>query len=519
MTAPRKRTDVVLIESDEDVPPTKIAKSSNGNRRREPLRKPYMTSDVDSSDEDVSNSQGEELQQSQNQTLQQDVSSSESPFGSSSSPEDSSSDSDNPNKSSLEPISVEEYKASVSEAAALAGEEHPQSIQDPTQVPPEVRLETRKYLKANGIMNFLDKYLPTTASADDILSLILRLGFLPKDIGEYEDEDNLIRLIQILNLAMKKTLSMRNRLSDFNTMDDLLAKIESSKKIMVITGAGISTSLGIPDFRSSKGFYSQLQHLGLSDPQEVFDLDFFHTDPTIFYSIAHMILPPENSYTPLHTFIKLLQDKGKLLRNYTQNIDNLEGTVGIEPERLIQCHGSFAYASCITCGYQVKGDVIFPEIRKKEIAYCPKCSPKRKKLLAKDDVYVQESFGVMKPDITFFGEPLPSRFHKMIKQDIVDCDLLICVGTSLKVAPVSHILDRVPEDIPQILINKDPIDHFNLDISLLGYCDEAASYLCNKLGWNLPHKDYDSIRGPNGSNLTLETLDAVNGVFQVNKKN
>ena len=60
---------------------------------------------------------------------------------------------------------------------------------------------------------------------------------------------------------------------------------------MVITGAGISTSLGIL-IRSSQGFYSMIQHLGLSDPQEVFDLDLFLNDPNIFYSIAHMILPP-----------------------------------------------------------------------------------------------------------------------------------------------------------------------------------------------------------------------------------
>ena len=109
-----------------------------------------------------------------------------------------------------------------------------------------------------------------------------------------------------------------------------------------------------------------IQHLGLSDPQEVFDLDLFLNDPNIFYSIAHMILPPNQIYSPLHSFIKLLQDKNKLLRNYTQNIDNLESYAGIHKENLIQCHGSFATASCITCGYKVDGEIIFQKLKIKK---------------------------------------------------------------------------------------------------------------------------------------------------------
>lgn len=61
---------------------------------------------------------------------------------------------------------------------------------------------------------------------------------------------------------------------------------------------------------------------------------------------------------------------------------------------------------------------------------------------------------------------------------------MICAGTSLKVAPVSDIVDKVPEKIPQILINKDLITHCNFDVSLLGYCDEVVSYVADKLGLN-----------------------------------
>jgi NAD-dependent histone deacetylase SIR2 len=320
---------------------------------------------------------------------------------------------------------------------------------------------------------------------------------------------NMMELVLTLNRAMVKVKSIRNRLDTLVTVEDAINSIKKASKILVITGAGISTSIGIPDFRSSKGFYSQIQHLGLTDPQEVFDLENFHMDPSLFYSIAHMIIPPERVFSPLHAFVRVLQDKGKLLRNYTQNIDNLESYAGILPEKLIQCHGSFATASCITCGYQISGEEIFPDIRKKQIPNCPKCAKTKHKLMKNEDNYIPESFGVFKPDITFFGEPLPKLFHDLIMKDLNQCDLLISIGTSLKVAPVADIVDKIPQDVPQLLINKDPINHCNFDVSLLGYCDDVASFIANKLGddWEIPHNDYNTIRGVNGTNLVVELVD------------
>ena len=137
----------------------------------------------------------------------------------------------------------------------------------------------------------------------------------------------------------------------------------------------ISTSLGIPDFRSKDtGLYSRLAHLGLSDPQEVFDIAIFRDDPSIFYSVARDILPSTNKFTPTHAFIRLLQEKNKLLTNFTQNIDNLEGHAGILPEKLIQCHGSFATASCIECHYKVNGEEIYPDLRAGRVARCARCT-------------------------------------------------------------------------------------------------------------------------------------------------
>ncbi|RCK63646.1 NAD-dependent protein deacetylase HST1 [Candida viswanathii] len=378
-------------------------------------------------------------------------------------------------------------------------------------VPPDLIAETRKYLKAHGNIQFLEKYLPTAASVEHIVKLILQLGFVPKNLPR-PHSSNIMEYIKILNHAMMKVKSIRNRREDVRTLEDALQLIENSSKILVITGAGISTSLGIPDFRSSKGFYSMVQHLGLSDPQEVFDLELFHIDPSLFYSIAHMILPPEKMFSPMHSFIKVLETQGKLLRNYTQNIDNLESYAGIRKSKLVQCHGSFATASCVTCGFKINGEDIFEKIRAKEIPLCLLCTKRKNDILKKDDdYYFAESYGVFKPDITFFGEALPSNFHDHIREDILECDLLICAGTSLKVAPVSDIVDKVPEKVPQILINRDPIGHCCFDVSLLGYCDEVVSYIANKLGdeWSLPHKDYDAIRGENGENLEVELIDAA----------
>lgn len=116
----------------------------------------------------------------------------------------------------------------------------------------------------------------------------------------------------------------------------------------------------------------------MSDPQEVFDIDLFREDPSLFYSIAKDILPEGNKFTPTHAFIRLLQDKEKLLTNFTQNIDNLEANAGVLPENLIQCHGSFATATCIKCSRSVPGQGIFDRIRMGQIPECEACAAELK---------------------------------------------------------------------------------------------------------------------------------------------
>ena len=178
----------------------------------------------------------------------------------------------------------------------------------------------------------------------------------------------------LLGMAIRRELAKRVKLEEYSTIDDVVSLLQESKNILVITGAGISTSLGIPDFRSKHtGLYSQLEHLGLTDPQEVFEISQFREDPSVFYTIAKDILPSTRRFSPTHAFIRLLQDKGKLLTNYTQNIDNLEGYAGLAESKLIQCHGSFATATCQQCRYKTQGETLYTEIKAGKVPKCPAC--------------------------------------------------------------------------------------------------------------------------------------------------
>lgn len=241
----------------------------------------------------------------------------------------------------------------------------------------------------------------------------------------------------------------------------------------------------------------------------------FNKIRSTFYSLAADILPNGNQYTPTHAFIRLLQDQSRLLTNYTQNIDNLEGIAGIHADKLLQCHGSFATASCRSCRNKVPGETIFADIRAKRVALCQPCikridasaaaqrsTPQQRKPTHNfntdsdegdaedDDLPVP---GVMKPDITFFGEQLPdtffSRFHGV---DKAVTDLVIVIGTSMQVAPVSKMCDKLAAagrgDVPCIYIGREACRHIEFDVQLLGECDTVVWELARRAGWDLKHE-------------------------------
>lgn len=96
------------------------------------------------------------------------------------------------------------------------------------------------------------------------------------------------------------------------------------------------------------------------------------------------------------------------------------------------------------------------------------------------------SFSQMKPDIVFFHESLPDDFHNAMAEDKDECDLLIVIGSSLKVKPVALIPTSIPANVPQILINREHLSHMTFDVELMGDCDIIIQELCHRLGdeWN-----------------------------------
>lgn len=130
-------------------------------------------------------------------------------------------------------------------------------------------------------------------------------------------------------------------------LDGIAEQMKTSKNVIIMTGAGISTNANIPDFRSeSFGLYNRLQKYNLPHPTAVFTLDYFKRDPRPFYDIAAELYPTLASAKPTvaHYFIKLLDSKGILLRHYTQNIDCLEDLTGLDENKTIQAHGHIRFA-------------------------------------------------------------------------------------------------------------------------------------------------------------------------------
>lgn len=177
----------------------------------------------------------------------------------------------------------------------------------------------------------------------------------------------------------------RSKLRHVNTLDDVVRLLKGAQKIIVLTGAGVSVSCGIPDFRSRDGIYSRLaaEFPDLPNPQAMFDINYFTQDPRPFFKFAKDIYPGKFKPSPCHRFIKLLEKHQKLLRNYTQNIDTLEKEADIE--RVIECHGSFATATCTKCEHRVSADKIRDVVLAQKIPLCEICHSDGESSVSTDD--------------------------------------------------------------------------------------------------------------------------------------
>jgi NAD-dependent deacetylase sirtuin 2 len=164
----------------------------------------------------------------------------------------------------------------------------------------------------------------------------------------------------------------------------------------------------------------------------------------------------------------------------------LERVANIPGEMLVEAHGSFASAHCIDCKVEVDTQLVKDAIFSDSIPKCSKCG------------------GLVKPDIVFFGESLPSRFFGKMSEDFPKCDLLIVMGTSLQVQPFASLIHKVPASCPRILINREEVGKANAtmlkmgfstqgfrfgsannyrDIGMIGELDQQVRLLVEKLGW------------------------------------
>lgn len=216
-------------------------------------------------------------------------------------------------------------------------------------------------------------------------------------------------------------------------------------------------------------------------------------------------------YSTTHAFLAFLQSKKKLLTNYTQNVDGLEVAAGVKQNKLVQCHGTWDTATCMSCGKVTPAKKYLPIVYEAGFPRC-KCggvdvqtiSPaKRRPKKRKRAVYEGDSDhssddgattprGLFKPDITFFGEPISEVYAPRLEADKEKIDLLIIIGTSLKVRPIKTMVVDFPPTVPQIWVNKDRFSGTNsdmpgvqVDIELLGECDVVVEELCRRAGFVL----------------------------------
>lgn len=229
-------------------------------------------------------------------------------------------------------------------------------------------------------------------------------------------------------------------------MDSLIAKgaelIQEAEKILVFSGAGLSTESSIPDFRSPGGVWSKY------DPSD-FYFDKFISDEkarvkywqmsTEFYQTMKDAVPNR-----AHMAIKALEDTGKLIAVVTQNIDRLHHKAGNSPDKIIEIHGTAFSVSCLSCGKSYDRDDIQERIGSGvKVPYCDDCS------------------GILKPDTISFGQAMPQDKMAQAMAHARECDLCIVLGSSLVVYPAASVpVNAVESGAKLMIINRDetPLD-------------------------------------------------------------
>jgi NAD-dependent protein deacetylase/lipoamidase len=200
-------------------------------------------------------------------------------------------------------------------------------------------------------------------------------------------------------------------------VERLAQLLRSSKRAVVLTGAGVSVPSGIPDFRSpGSGLWENV------DPMEVAHIDAWRRDPDRFWQFYGQRFGALVDKEPndAHLVLAELERRGLIRGVITQNIDRLHRVAGTE--RLIEVHGSIEYSVCLGCDARVPLERVMARLTADGGA--PQC---------------EACVAPLKPDVVLFGELLPERAIAEAQGLALDADLMICVGSSLEVYPVAGL--------------------------------------------------------------------------------
>jgi NAD-dependent deacetylase len=193
--------------------------------------------------------------------------------------------------------------------------------------------------------------------------------------------------------------------------------IKNSHRTVVLTGAGISTPSGIPDFRGpSQGLWKRF------DPMEVASLTAFRHNPEKFYQWFHTLAIQMHAAQPnlAHLALARLQSSGYVSVIITQNIDGLHQKAGATD--VLEVHGTLSSMTCTNCYRQYPAsEYIEDYIDHCELPYCHVCG------------------NILKPDVILYDEQLPVRIWQKVEQVIKECDLMFVAGTSLEVLPSAKL--------------------------------------------------------------------------------
>lgn len=243
-------------------------------------------------------------------------------------------------------------------------------------------------------------------------------------------------------------------------LDALATLLRRARRSVVMTGAGISTESGLPDFRSPTGLWS-----GIS-PAEILSLRAFYSDPERFFRFYRDVLAPWRNAQPnaAHRALAALERAGLIRAVITQNIDSLHQAAG--SQRVIELHGNLRQATCPRCGRQHPIAVVDDALAAGRLPRCADCGD------------------LIKPDVVLFDENLPERAVADALAEAETADLMLVVGSSLTVGPANQLPSLVlANGHPVVLINLGPTTYDQTATAVFATpAGKALPQLCAILG-------------------------------------